>query len=315
MVGPGLRKLAQQNGMNIGSGVAYGSYKGFAATFSEGSGYKRLAVTTKLHDEQAFNDFRARLYSYDLEKEFRIFDVRLMGDAMVFTFRDNVGTMKKFTSFCDLLCGILQSVGADGANICNECGTELIGGSWKLINGVAFHLHEGCAEHLLNNAALEMQLKQESSTGSIGSGIIGALLGALVGAVPWTLLLYAGYFAAIAGLLVGWCSKKGYELLHGKNARAKLPIVIVCVVLAVFAGNFAADYFSLFSLINDGLINGLGTGDIIPAIVYMLSTDDEYLRSSISNLILGLVFALLGAYGLFKDIHRETGGMKMKALK
>ena len=51
MIGSGLKKLARENGMSIASGVAYGDFRGYAATFSEGSGYKLLAVTTKFPDE------------------------------------------------------------------------------------------------------------------------------------------------------------------------------------------------------------------------------------------------------------------------
>lgn len=315
MVGPGLRKLARENGMSIASGVAYGSFRGFAATFSEGAGYKRLAVTTRLHDAQTFGEFADRLHAHDLKKEFRIVDTQLMNDALVFTFTDNPGTMKCFIAFCDFLFDTLASVGADGVNVCNECGTELVGGSWKLINGVAFHLHESCTERLRNNAEAQMQARRESDTGSIGGGIAGALLGALVGAIPWAVLLYMGYLAAIAGLLIGWCSKKGYELLRGKNSSAKLPIVIICVLAAVVFGNFAVDYLNLYSLISDGVLESLGIGDIVPSLVYLLSTNDEFFAETVRNLLLGALFALLGAAGIFREIHGETRKVKIKDLR
>ena len=47
MIGRGIKKLAEEFGLRISSGVAYGSLMGFSSTFSEGSGYKSLVITTK----------------------------------------------------------------------------------------------------------------------------------------------------------------------------------------------------------------------------------------------------------------------------
>ena len=41
LIGSGLKKLAKEYGMTV-SGVAYGSLGGFAATLSEGAGFKRI---------------------------------------------------------------------------------------------------------------------------------------------------------------------------------------------------------------------------------------------------------------------------------
>ena len=50
MIGSGLKKLAKENGMKIDSGVAYGSLGGFAATLSEGAGWKQIVFSTRFMD-------------------------------------------------------------------------------------------------------------------------------------------------------------------------------------------------------------------------------------------------------------------------
>ena len=316
MIGSGLKKLARENGMSIASGVAYGSFRGYAATFSEGSGYKLLAVTTKFPDELAENSFMGELHRRDLKKEFRVQELVMSDNCIFVNFYDSIGTMKYINSFCDLFFPLLVQYGASGVNFCSECGGEFFGdGNWKLINGAAYHLHESCAESIASGAAAQEQAVREADTGTIGAGIIGALLGALVGAIPWALLLYMGYIAAVAGLLIGWLSKKGYELLHGKRCKAKLYIVIIASILGVLIGNIAVDYYSLFSLIRDGLLPELTYGDIFPALLYLFSGDDAYRAATLSNVGLGLLFALIGTYGVFRDIRRETSGMKMSTLK
>lgn len=316
MIGSGLKKLARENGMSIASGVAYGNFRGYTATFSEGSGYKLLAVTTKFPDEQSRKQFIGELHQRELKKEFRVQELAVSDNSIVVNFYDSIGTMKYIAAFCDFFFSLLAQYGAAGANFCTECGGEFFGdGHWKLINGTAYHLHESCAASISANAAIQEQAAREADTGSIGTGIIGALLGALIGAVPWALLLNSGYFAAVAGLLIGWLSKKGYELLHGRNCKAKLYIVIISSILGALIGNFAVDYYSMFSLIHDGLLPELTYSDVFPALLYLFSSDDYYRTATLSNVGLGILFALLGTYGVFRDIRRETSGMKITDLK
>ena len=315
MIGSGLKKLARENGMTIASGIAYGDFNGYAATFSERSGYRILTFTTKFPDEQAEYGFMGELHRRDLKKEFRVQEL-VMADNSISVSFDSIGSMKHISSFCDFFFPLLTQYGASGVNFCAECGGEFYGdGRWKLINGAAYHLHESCAASIASGAAAQEQAVRDADTGTVGAGIIGALLGALVGAIPWAILLYLGYIAAVAGLLIGWLSKKGYELLHGKRCKAKLYIVIIASILGVLIGNFAVDYYSMFSLIRDGLLPGLTYGDILPGLMYLFSADDAYRAATISNVVQGLLFALLGTYGIFRDIRRETSGTKMIDLK
>ena len=53
MVGSGIKKLAKENNLKVSSGVAYGNLHGYASTFSEGSGYKRLVIATSFPDPEA----------------------------------------------------------------------------------------------------------------------------------------------------------------------------------------------------------------------------------------------------------------------
>lgn len=75
------------------------------------------------------------------------------------------------------------------------------------------------------------------------------------------------------------------------------------------------DYLNLYSLISDGVLESLGIGDIVPSLVYLLSTNDEFFAETVRNLLLGALFALLGAAGIFREIHGETRKVKIKDLK
>ena len=42
MIGSALKKFAQQNGLTVDKGIAYGSLNGIAVTLCEGSGWKQM---------------------------------------------------------------------------------------------------------------------------------------------------------------------------------------------------------------------------------------------------------------------------------
>ena len=314
MIGSALKKLAKEQNMTISGGVAYGSFCGYAVTLSEGSGYKLMAITTKFPDEARRQRLELELAGHDMMKEFRVQDLTFMEDGILINFYDTMGTMKKIRAFVDHFFPLLQETGAWGADICTECG-QLIsgGGSWKLVNGVAFHLHESCANRLEQNALREQERIREEDTGTYGKGAVGALVGALIGAVVWAIVLYIGYLAAIVGLLIGFLAELLYRKFGGKNGGGKLVILIVAAIIGVLVGTIGADVITLATMISSGEIMA-AYGDIPAIILEVLLTDPAYLTGTLGNIGLGLVFALLGMWGVLKKTKRETASFRMKDL-
>lgn len=52
MVGGGLKKLALENALKVAGGIAFGNRCDFAASMSEGSGYKQITFSTAIVDSQ-----------------------------------------------------------------------------------------------------------------------------------------------------------------------------------------------------------------------------------------------------------------------
>ena len=46
MIGTGLKKLANENGMKVANGLAYGTFRGYSAAFWDGSGTKTMMLST-----------------------------------------------------------------------------------------------------------------------------------------------------------------------------------------------------------------------------------------------------------------------------
>lgn len=316
MIGSGLKKFATENGMKVSQGVAYGDFHGYAATFCEGSGWKLIAITTKFTDDARKYELQGRLNSQDLKKEYRVLALNFLDDGILIRFHDTVGTMARIRAFTDYLLPLLAEYGALGVDHCTECGVAFAGdGQWKLINGVAFHIHEGCAQSVQRAAESEAAQLREEDTGTYAKGLLGAFLGTLVGAIVWALVLYLGYIASVVGLLIGWLAKKGYELLHGKSGKGKVLIVILMGILGVVIGTFASEAFTLVVMISGGELPGWTYGDIPATILYLLETNSEYASAVLGNMAMGLLFALLGMYGVFKELRSETKGFQMTNLE
>ena len=78
--------------------------------------------------------------------------------------------------------------------------------------------------------------------GSAAPGILGALLGAIVGSIPWFLTsAFADFFPGWLGLLTAVASAWGYRKLHGRRSLTFATVtVILCSMLTLFGAEIAS---------------------------------------------------------------------------
>ncbi len=299
VIGNALKKMATENGMQVAHGVAYGTYRGFALSMCEGSGWKRLDFSTRFPDPAGENTLRGRLGEVDLKRTYRIQSLEVGSRMVTIVFLDNPGTMKKIQAFLDWFMPLLEESGATKANICNECGMVTADNDcWVLIDGIAHHMHITCKEALKRDLAQEEQSLKEESTGSNLTGALGAIGGALIGSVVWALVLQLGYMASLVGLLIGFLAEKGYNLAKGKQTKGKIAVLIIAIILGVLAGTVASDAITLAQMISAGELPGITYGQIPKLIAFLTVNDPEYLRATIVNCGMGLLFAALGVFGI-----------------
>lgn len=315
MIGSGLKKLARDHGMNVDKGVAYGSLGGFSATLSEGAGYKQITFATAIADSVKQMELQTILNGRNLQKEFRVTSLTFAPKNIQVIFHDNPGTMKKIRAFLDFFLPLLQDAEATGANICPECGFEVTGGCWKRIDGVAYYMHQPCADKVCREIAASDENRKETAEGNYLTGFIGALLGSAIGAVLWAVVMYMGYVASIVGLAIGWLAEKGYNLLKGKQGKGKIAILIIAVIVGVLLGNFGADVITLVQMIGAGELPGMAYGDIPLLMLVMLMEEPEYAAATVRYILMGLLFAALGVWGLLRRANAEVADTKIVDLK
>lgn len=312
MIGSGLKKLARENGMQIAHGVAYGGFRGYAVTLSEGAGYKSMAIATHFSVAGQENALREQVGQRNVQREFRVQSLVITPGSIQVVFADTIGTIKKMLAFADWFFPLLSQYSATGVQCCTECGGDLSGsGHWKLIDGVACHLHEGCAQSVQRSISQDMEQRRQEDNGSYISGLAGALIGAALGAVLWALVLQVGIVASLVGLLIGWLALKGYTMLNGKQGKGKVVILIVAVIFGVCLGTFGGEAIALAKMIADGELPGYGYGDILQLIRFLLETSSEYVGVIVRNIGLGLLFAFLGAFSLLRQTGKELSNTKV----
>lgn len=308
MISSGLKKLATQYGLRVTKSVAYGSLGGYAATFSEQNGYKRVTFTTRLSQAE-IPAIRQALDSRNLSKEFRVSGLSLEDRLVDIRFVNGSGTLKKMEAFFAFFLPLLSAAGATDANICVQCGQPLnLSDPWKLINGVAYHLHNGCANQIAIQAAQEEAHLKETKTGSYGTGFIGALLGALVGAIPWAIVMNFGYVLSALGFLIGFCSKKGYELLHGKVGKGKVAIVLLCSIAGAVLGCYGGYALTVAIEVQKEALPYTLTD--VPMLLSLLFEDSEFTAAFVKDLLIGGAFAILGLSGIFRQLNDEANAGK-----
>ena len=315
MIGNALKKLANEHTMKVGSGVAVGSLGGFTATLSEGAGWKQIIFATQFPDPVRKTQFMDAVQQVNVQKQFRVQNLGVGPRSIQVIFQDNPGTMKKIREFLNWFLPMLTEAGAPGSHICTDCGCEVTSGRWILVSGVAYYLHDSCADKVIREVEADNVQRKEDATGSYISGLIGALLGSALGAVVWAIVLNLGYVASVVGLLIGWLAQKGYSLLKGKQGKAKILILIVAILFGVLLGTVGGDALTLAQMMGNGELPGFGYADIPWFLTTMWAESPEYRSGMISNIGMGVLYAALGVWVILRKAGKEVADTKVVELK
>lgn len=313
MIGKVLKKFASQNNLTVAHGVVYGSYQGYLVTMSEDSSanIKYLAVAVRPENEEQATALREFLEKEEWKKLYRLTAAEYKNAYIRLTFGGAYGLAKKMTEFAALLTLKLAELSVPAMQRCSYCGEEYNGSmpATVLANGVALYMHDSCVERI--NTEAEQMHEESKKGGSFALGTVGALLGAIVGAIPWAIAYYFGWFVGIFGFLIGFASQKGYELFHGKKTRLKALVILVFTVFGVIFANVAAVVLSLYL---DPEIT-LTLPQCVELFRVVCETNDEAMRSVIADIVLGLVFAMIGIYSVIRDVFRDSSKNKGKVIR
>lgn len=254
MLGYALRKIAKEYGLTIDDGIAYGDYKGFAVTLSEGMGSKTFCFTGRFPSEAAELAVKRFIEDMDWEKN-RIEEVAVNHMGVHIVFFDNPGTMACINRVLEQLIPVLGEAGFVSADHCACCGQPIgADGVWHTETGNAFHIHEHCHEALMKEfadfdaeaheeeqSALEEEAAKEESKNGYGSGLKGALIGgvlcALITAASFAFLENAFIGGIFGGFVVMWFYGKFCDRNSFTGALMVLGVSVVFLAIGLVVGD------------------------------------------------------------------------------
>ena len=119
--------------------------------------------------------------------------------------------------------------------VCAYSGKEGPVGLYQLGDSI-FLINEESYQLLKSNLQIEVDSYQNQKE-NVLLGAVGALLGALIGGAVALFIARLGYVAMVAGIVLGICTIKGYEILGRKVSRKGIVISSIWMVITVFLVN------------------------------------------------------------------------------
>jgi hypothetical protein len=173
---------------------------------------------------------------------------------------------------------------------CNHCGTALP-------EGAAVCTVCGTAVPAATVSPAELPAKER-----VGLGILGALIGALIGGASIVLLSQLGYVASISGVIMAFCTVKGYKLLAGRISKTG---IILCAILMIVTP-FLADAIDWCLVIMEAYSEyGITMLDAFVIFPECLMDGSIEIPDYLGNLGMLYLFVVIGAVGTFiKEIKK-----------
>ncbi|MDD5979653.1 MAG: hypothetical protein PUC23_00890 [bacterium] len=133
------------------------------------------------------------------------------------------------------------------------------------------------------------------------TGIIGALIGGFIAAIPWVLMyVYGNMILSLLAIIIALGALKGYQLFNGKVDK-KLPVFITVVSLIVVT-------ISTFVLIPYLLILKENTS---VSISYLYQNSD-FTIAILKDYFISLLFTIIGISGVITSIKSQVNNKKEK---
>lgn len=130
-------------------------------------------------------------------------------------------------------------------------------------------------------------------------GIIGAILGAIIGALPWLFVyIYGNYIISVLAVFVAVCANFLYRKFGGEvNKRLPMTLSIISVLtIAVMT----------FLVVPCLLIRKEGYS-LNSYTLGLLYNDSSFMAALAQDLVVSVIFAILGIIPVVNNIKREVG--------
>ncbi|MBQ4036759.1 MAG: hypothetical protein IJC84_01375 [Clostridia bacterium] len=132
------------------------------------------------------------------------------------------------------------------------------------------------------------------------AGCVGAFLFSLAGGILWFILYQVGFMAGLSGLVGVVCAIKGYSIFAKKESIKGIVIAVLMAILVMVLAWYLCLSLDVYNAYQDWFAAGevdftLTYGESVRS-AYLFLADSEILISYLTDLGLGLLLCVVGAY-------------------
>ena len=128
-----------------------------------------------------------------------------------------------------------------------------------------------------------------------GLGILGALIGGIIGSIPWIVIaLTTNFFIGWLGFVIGISALYGYKKLGGIEDKYAKWIILGATVISVIFAQFFTVFFQIYQLGYEVSLDN----------TIIIFQDGEFVKAFLTDIAIGLVIAFLGIKSLFDNLGK-----------
>ena len=295
-----IRAFFEERGFVVEGNNAYGKIGNFNASMNETmlDNVAPVKIQLSLHAvgptrSRILNDLRALKFKF-----FRV-EANLYGILLGFNGMTINSLLKNLPDMLDKIVGVLNKHGALGENYCPLCGKELVAGQYQTYtveNWIKVDLDEECVGKL-NNVIKKENEDFAKAPNNYLKGTLGALIGALAGAVAYFILASFGYIAAISAVLAVFLGNYFYVKFGGKANNVKNIIVALVSLVVLVLACVGIYYVEVGSVIAANNLN------MTP--FELIFSDEELTGYFVYDMAMNVIFTIIGVVAQVASTKRK----------
>lgn len=310
MIGTALKSLASQLQLAVSNGMAYGYLQGSYVTLTENLLCRRMSIyvgcvdvplpegeelspaakcSALIVDMVTKGSGEENIYALLRNRYIPALVVNHSGSVVTLNFRKDAAGMNGIQRFIAEILPRITPLTAPLQCVCCGGHTQGQGYPVRIASDTVVPMHAEC---------LAKTAEQQRPKLPPFASIIGASVGAVLGAIVWALICHAGYISALGALAILTLTLGGYALLGGKPGKRLNIVLIICTVAAILLGT-VGEY--LWTMHEQYIAYGSVVNTMMKESVYLrvvakeFFTDSKAIGELLLNVGIGLVLALLVA--------------------